>query len=110
MVELGVLAWSFRIYAAHLEKGCLLLGLSSAWRTKAVVLAGRGLAKAGDRSFSPRPAVTRHRLVQPATTRGWNDSFAIFALVGCAFLLQVPSGSSSSDEAARRWDLSSDER
>ena len=57
----GVLAWSsffgagrsFKIYVAHLEKACLLLGIDTSWKSRAVATAGYGLSKAGDRSFAP---------------------------------------------------------
>ena len=35
------------MYAAHLEKGCMLLGMGPDWKTTAVRVAGQGLAKAG---------------------------------------------------------------
>ena len=73
--EEAALAWSsffppgrtFKMYAAHLEKGRMLLGMGSEWKTEAVSVAGQGLAKAGGRSGSPRPAVTRAQLVELLT-------------------------------------------
>ena len=58
--EGGVLAWpssfatrrSFQIYVAHLERPRIHLGLSAAWKPKAVISAGCGLAKSGGKSFA----------------------------------------------------------
>ena len=53
---------SFKIYVKRLEKACLLLGVGASWKSKAVAAAGSGLSKAGARSFSPRPAISRSQL------------------------------------------------
>ena len=50
-----MLAWSsffgagrpFKIYVARLEKACLLLGVSTSWKTKAAMTAGYGLESWG---------------------------------------------------------------
>ena len=44
---------SCEISVAHIEKACLFLGVDTSWKTRAVVTAGYGLAKAGDRFFLP---------------------------------------------------------
>ena len=97
--EEGVLAWSsffgagrsFKIYVAHLEKACLLLGLDTSWKSRAIATAGYGLAKAGDRSFAPRPAISRPQLCELITARSLQDGLALIALIGWSFLLRIPS-------------------
>ena len=97
--EEGVLAWSsffgagrsFKIYVAHLEKACLLLGVDASWKSKAVATAGHGLSKAGDRSFSPRPAISRSQLCELVMSRSLQDDLALIALIGWSFLLRIPS-------------------
>ena len=42
---------SFKIYVACLEKPCLLLGVDTSWRPKAVATAGYGLAEGGGSHF-----------------------------------------------------------
>ena len=73
-------------------------------------MAGQGLAKAGDRSGSPRPAVTRAQLVELLTRRGWNDPFAILAPLGWSFLLRIPSEAPPLHRQRAGQDLESDER
>ena len=68
-------------YVACLYKDCPLLGLATDWRTEAGATVGRGLAEAADRSFPPRPAVSKEELTQIATAKGWADQFAILALI-----------------------------
>ena len=53
--------------------------------------AGFGLAKAGDLSHSPRPAVTKDELIQLALINGWHNELFILALLSWAFLLRAPS-------------------
>ena len=53
---------SFKIYVAHLEEACLLLEVGASWNSKAVTVADYGLAGAGERSFSPRPAISKSQL------------------------------------------------
>ena len=70
--ERGMAAWSgffgarssFEIYVAPLEMACLLLGVSAARKSKAVIAAGHGLAEAGDRLSAPRPAISEDRLAR----------------------------------------------
>ena len=80
------------MYATRLENGCMLLGMGSEWRTKAVSVAGQGLARAGDRPGAPRPAVTRAQLAELLSRRGWDDPFAFLVLLSWTFLLGIPSG------------------
>ena len=91
--EEGVLAWSsfsttersFQIYTAHLEQAGALLGLSISSKTRAVATASHGLAKAGDRTSCPRPAVTREHLSQITLSKGRDDAIAVVALSSWAF-------------------------
>ena len=97
--EEGVLAWSscfgagrsFKIYVAHLEKACLLLGVGASWKSKSVTIAGHRLSKTGGRPFSPRPAISRSQLCELATSRPLQDDLALTALIGRPFLLRIPS-------------------
>ena len=65
--EEGVLEWpsffgagrSSRICISHLEGACPLLGVSTTWKSKAVLTAGHGLVKAGDLSRNRMPAVPK---------------------------------------------------
>ena len=77
--------------SAHLGEGCMLLGIRSAWETKAVSIAGHGLAKAGDKTGSPRPAVTRGQLIELTQRRGWDDQVAVLIFLSWTFLLRIPS-------------------
>ena len=58
------------VFTAHLEIARLLLDLVPDWETKDVSTAGRGLARAGDGSLSPRPAVSEARITQIASEKG----------------------------------------
>ena len=61
--EEGELAWpsffatggTFQIYVDRRENACILLGVPTAWKTKAAASAGHGPAKSGDKSLSSRP-------------------------------------------------------
>ena len=55
----------------------MLLGMGSDWQTKAASIAGHGLAKAGDKAGSPRPAVTPGQRMELMQRRGWDDQFAV---------------------------------
>ena len=46
--------------------------------------AGFGLAKAGYRSHSPCPAVTKDQLFQLVLSNGWNNELSILALLNRA--------------------------
>ena len=98
------------MYAAHLEKGCMLLGIGSDWKTKAASIAGHGLAKAGDKTGSPRPAVTRGQLIELMQRRGWGDQFAVPIFLSWAFLLRIPSEAPSLRRQRAGQGLESDER
>ena len=97
--EGGALAWSsflgagrsFRVYVARLEKACLLSGLGASWRTKAVDTADRGLAQAGDRSFSRRPAISRAQLCELVTSLSLRGELGLIGLIGWAFPPRIPS-------------------
>ena len=64
----------------------------------------------GDRSGSPRPAVTRAQLAELLTRRGWDDPFAILVLPSWAFLLRIPSDALPLYRQRAGQDLESDER
>ena len=78
------------MYTARLEEGCMLLGVGTEWETKTVSTAGHGLAKAGDKTGSPRPAITRGQLIDLMQRRGWGDPFAVLIFLCWAFLLRIP--------------------
>ena len=113
-----MLAWSsffgagrsFKIYAAHLEKARLLLGVDASWKSKAVNTAGYGHAKAGDRSFSPGPAISRPQLCELATSRLLQDDLAFVALIGWSFLMRTPSERLPFCRQQAGGDLDSEER
>ena len=71
---------SFEVYVAHLEEACLPRGVSTSCESRAVQTAGFGLAKSGDRSRSPRPAVTRDQLIQLVLSNGWDNELPITVL------------------------------
>ena len=85
----AALAWAcffapgrtFAIYVAHLEKAYLLFGVDSRLRTTAFTTASRRLARAGDESFCPRPAISKQQLVQNVATEGWGDACALEATI-----------------------------
>ena len=97
--EGGVLVWSsffrdgrcVKIYAAHLEKARLFLGVGASWEKRAVATACYVLAKAGDRAFTPRPAISRAQLCELVTSHSPQDELALIALIGRYFLLRIPS-------------------
>ena len=82
--EEGVIAWSrflaprrtFAIFGAHLGEACAPMKLDFKWRTKAVLMMRHGLARAEDRSFSPRPVLASRQLLQTASQRGLRSVFA----------------------------------
>ena len=76
---------------SHLEKACIVLGLTTDWKAKAVITWGRGFAKAGDGFSSPRPAITKEQQAQKAMAHGWRALFTILALLSYSFLLRAPS-------------------
>lgn len=76
---------NFAIYAIRLEKACLLSGGDKRWRTKAV--GSHGLAKGGNKSFCPRPAITKQQPIQIVLTKGWGDQFLLIAGITWTFLL-----------------------
>ena len=82
---------SSKLYAAPLEEARLLLGVDTSWESKAVATAGYGLAKASDRSFTSRPAISRAQLCELATSLSLQDELALIALTGRPFLLRIPS-------------------
>ena len=98
------------MYTAHLEKGCMFLGVGSGWKTKTVSIAGHGLAKAGDGTGSPRPAVTRGQLIELMRRRGWGDQFAILIFLSWTFLLRIPSEALPLRRERAAQDLESNER
>ena len=101
---------SFKLYAAHLEKACLLLGVGASWKTKAAATAGYGLSKAGDRSFSPRPAISRSQLCELATSGSLEDDPALIALIDWPCLLRIPSECLPLRRQQAGEDLDSEER
>ena len=98
------------MYTAHLEKGCMLLGIGSDWKTRTVSAAGHGLAKAGDKTGSPRPAITRGQLIELMQRRGWGDQFAVLIFLSWTFLLRIPSEALPLRRQRAGQDLESDER
>ena len=97
--EEGVLAWSayfsggrtFQMYLPHLEKACVLVGHDLSWKTKAVVQAARGLAKAGDRIHEPKPAVSRALFSRMISRCPLDDAMIQAIWISWLFLLRVPS-------------------
>ena len=75
---------------AHLEEARLLLKVDVSWESGAVATAGYGLAEAGDRSFSRRPAISRAQLCELVTSRSLQDDLALIALIGWPVLLRIP--------------------
>ena len=98
------------MYAAHLEKGCMLLGMGSDWKTKAVSVAGHGLAEASDKTGSPRAAVTRGQLIELTQRRGWDGQFAVLIFLIWTFPLRIPSEAPPLRRQRVGQDLESDER
>ena len=98
------------MYAAHLEKGCMPLGIGPDWKTKTVPVAGHGLAKAGDKIGSPRPAITRRQLRDLMQRRGWDDRFAALIFLSWTSLLRIPSEALPPRRQRAGQGLESDER
>ena len=85
---------SFKLCAAHLGKACMLLGVSAARKSRAVIAAGRGLAKAGGRSSAPpRPAISRDQLIRLVATNGRHNEKTMIDLISWTFLRRAPSES-----------------
>lgn len=99
--EEGALAWAsflgsgrfFEIYAARLEKACLLPGVPTARKSKAVLAAGYGLAEAGDRSRNPRPATSEDQRIQFISTNRWRNELPILALLSWTLPHRSPTDS-----------------
>ena len=68
----------------------MLLGIGTDWETKAVSVAGHGLAEAGDKTGSRRPAITREQLIDLTQRRGRGDQFAALIFLSWTFLLRIP--------------------
>ena len=98
------------MYAAHLEKGCMLLGIGSDRKTVAASIAGHGLAKAGGKTGSPRPAVARGQLIELMQRRGSGDQFALLIFLSWTFLLRIPSEALPLRRQGAGQDLESDGR
>ena len=75
-----------------------------------MTMAGYGLSKAGDRSSSPRPAISRSQLCELVTARSLQDGLALIALIGWSFLLRIPSECLPLCRQQAGEDLDSDER
>ena len=88
----------------------MLLEIGSDREIKAVRVAGQGIAKAGDRSGSPRPAITKGQLVDLPTRRGWDDPFASLVLLSWTCILRIPSEALPLHRQRAGQDLESDER
>ena len=85
---------SFKLCAAHLGKACMLFGVSAARKSRAVIAAGRGLAKAGGRSSAPpRPAISRDQLIRLVATNGRHNEKTMIDLISWTFLRRAPSES-----------------
>ena len=56
-----------------------------------MIAVGRGVAEAGNKNCSPRPAATKEQLTQTVTAKGWAEDFALIAFLSGAFSLRVPS-------------------
>ena len=88
----------------------MFLGLENEWGTQAVTAVGRGLAKAGDSSFSPRPAVAKEQLAELVTAEWQRGDFAILALINWALQLGIPSECLPLTRQRAGGDTMSDER
>ena len=88
----------------------LFLGVDASWKTRAVAAAGYGLAKEGDRSFAPRPAISKARLCELVTSLSLQYELALIALIGWAFLLRIPSDCSPLIRQQAGEDLDSETR
>ena len=77
---------SFKIYVARLEKPCLLLGVDTSWRPKAVATAGYSLAEGGGRTFTPRSVTSRAQLCELVTSLSLQDELALIASIGWSSL------------------------
>ena len=69
----------------------VFLGLGARWRAEAVTSSSHVLAKAGDGSFRPRPAIAKQQRAQVVTSRGWRDQLTLIAMISWTFLLRVQS-------------------
>ena len=96
---------AFAIYLAQLEKACLILGLGAGWGTKAVIAASHGLAKEGDESFRPRPAISKQQILQVEDTGGWRHWFAFISVISWAFSPRVHPGCMPLTRQRAREDL-----
>ena len=101
---------SFKIYVTHLEMARLLLGVDAGWKTRAGAAAGYRLAKEGDRSLTPRPAISKARLCELVTSLSLQYELALIALIGRAFLLRIPSDCSPLIRQQAGEDLDSETR
>ena len=76
----------------YLDKACALNGLDFKWLPKRVLIAVDSLSKAGDRSFSPKPALASRQLLRVASQKGLRNEFALKTLIRWTFLLRVEAG------------------
>ena len=68
------------------------------------------MAKSGDRSYTPRPAISKDQLVQPVSTTGWRNDLIAIALISWTFVLRVPSERPPSRRQQAGEDLLSGDR
>ena len=68
----------------------MLLEADTRRRTRAVTTVSYGPAEAGDRSFCPRPTISKLRLIQIGVTKGWGDKFILIASFSWTLLLKIP--------------------
>ena len=68
-----------------------MVGRNLNWKTKAVMQAAKGLAKAGDRIQEPKPAVSKALFLKIASRNPINAPFAQAVRVSWMFLLRVQS-------------------
>ena len=101
---------SFRFYAAHLEQARLLIGVSTTWKSKAVLTAGYGLANAGDRLRNPCTAVPKDQLLRLVSTNGWHNELSALAQLSWTFLRRAPSECLPLYRQRAGEELSSDDR
>ena len=83
---------TFRMYLAHLVKGCQLNDCdSTSWLTERVRGVAKGLAKSKDNSFATRPAISKDQLCQLVRAFSLRDEFSLLAALGWIFLLRIRS-------------------
>ena len=77
------------MHLPHLERACMMLGYGLGRKTRAVIQAPKGLARAGGRIRGTKPAVSESFFVKISSRNSLSDAFVQAVWASWLFLLRV---------------------